>query len=116
LHRDLFALRQGDPTIRAQGAYGLDGAVLGEDAFVLRFFGEDEAADRLLVINLGRDLHLVPSPEPLLASPDRGPWSVSWSSEDPRYGGGGMPALDTPDGWRISGESAALLTPGGRHE
>jgi maltooligosyltrehalose trehalohydrolase len=114
LHRDLFALRHGDPTLRAQGAHGYDGSVLGEAAFVLRFFGEDETTDRLLVINLGPDLRLVPSPEPLLAPPNGAPWCVSWSSEDPRYGGSGTPALDTPEGWRIYGESAALLTPSGR--
>jgi maltooligosyltrehalose trehalohydrolase len=114
LHRDLFALRRDDPTLRDQGAHGFDGAVLGAHAFVLRFYGKNDSVDRLLVVNLGPDLRLIPSPEPLLAAPDRAPWSLSWSSEDPRYGGGGMPPPDTPDGWMICGESAALLTPGGR--
>jgi maltooligosyltrehalose trehalohydrolase len=112
LHRDLFALRQGDPTLRAQGAHGFDGAVLGASAFVLRFFGEEDTGDRLLLVNLGADLRLVPCPEPLLASPNRVAWSVAWSSEDPRYGGDGMAEIDTPDGWMIYGESAVVLTPG----
>jgi len=112
LHRDLFALRRDDPTVHAQGAHGLDGAVLGASAFVLRFFGERDTADRLLLINLGPRLRLVPSPEPLLAPPGRIPWSLAWSSEDPRYGGGGMPWPDTEEGWTICGESAALLIPG----
>ena len=34
---------------------GLDGAVLGPEAFVLRYFGEG-GDDRLLLVNLGRDL------------------------------------------------------------
>jgi hypothetical protein len=41
-------------------------AVLGDEAFVLRFFGRD-GDDRLLLVNLGRDLRLDPVPELLLA-------------------------------------------------
>ena len=37
------------------GRGGVDGAVLGAEAFVLRFFGDD-GDDRLLLVNLGRDL------------------------------------------------------------
>ena len=36
---------------------------------MLRFFG-DGGDDRLLLVNLGRDLHLDPAPEPLLAPPE----------------------------------------------
>ena len=46
----------------------VDGAVLGPEAFVLRFFGEN-GSDRLLLVNLGRDLDLDSAPEPLLAPP-----------------------------------------------
>jgi maltooligosyltrehalose trehalohydrolase len=111
-HRDLFALRRTDPTVRAQGQRGYDGAVLGLCAFALRLFGERDAEDRLLIVNLGGDLRLIPAPEPLLAPPQGTRWSVLWSSEDPRYGGDGMPPPDTDDGWNLSGESAALLAPG----
>ena len=114
LHRDLVGLRRGDATVRSQGAHGLDGAVLGSSALVIRFFGERAIDDRLLVVNLGSDLRFVPAPEPLLAPPPSGLcWSLLWSSEDPRYGGDGMPPLDTDDGWRIKGESATLLAPVG---
>jgi maltooligosyltrehalose trehalohydrolase len=109
LHRDLVALRWNDRTLRAQGSHGLEGAVLGEHAFVLRFFGPTEPADRLLVVNLGADIHLVHLPEPLLAAPRGMDWSPLWSSEDPRYGGDGMPPMDTKGGWRVMGESATLL-------
>jgi len=111
LHSDLFALRKTDPTIHGQGRHGIDGAVLGESAFVLRFFGERADTDRLLLINLGADRHLVPAPEPLLAPPNGRPWRVLWSSEAPRYGGEGVVPSDTEDGWRIRGESATLLAP-----
>jgi maltooligosyltrehalose trehalohydrolase len=53
LHRDLLTLRRQDPILRSQRPGGIDGAVLGPQAFVLRFFAED-GHDRLLVVNLGR--------------------------------------------------------------
>jgi maltooligosyltrehalose trehalohydrolase len=110
LHRDLLRLRREDPAFRAQRPRGVDGAVLGEHAFVLRYFVEG-GADRLLVVNLGRDLHLAPAPEPLLAPPEGKRWQTLWSSEHPRYGGCGTPPLDTDDNWRIPGEAAVVLAP-----
>ena len=76
------------------------------DAFVLRFFGQDDD-DRLLLVNLGRDLELAVAPEPLLAPPAGRRWSLLWSSEDPRYGGGGGPSLESP--WVLPGEAAIVL-------
>ncbi len=115
LHRDLLRLRREDPVFRAQRPGMVDGAVLGPEAFVLRFFAE-EGADRLLVVNLGRDLHLYPSPEPLLGPPEGCRWEVLWSSEDPPYGGGGTPPLETEEeGWRIPGHAAVALTAAAAH-
>ncbi len=111
LHRDLFELRRTDPTVHAQGHHGVDGAVLGESAFVLRLLGERDDADRLLLVNLGPDRPFAPASEPLLAPPNGLPWAVVWSSEAPRYGGDGVLAPDTNEGWRIRGESATLLGP-----
>src|SRR5262252_2595893 len=68
LYADLLRLRRMDPVLSAQRPRGLDGAVLGREAFVLRFFGH-EGPDRLLLVNLGADLVLDPAPEPLLAPP-----------------------------------------------
>jgi maltooligosyltrehalose trehalohydrolase len=110
LHRDLLKLRRDDAVFSAQRRGGADGAVVGPEAFVLRFFADD-GADRLLVVNLGRDLRLDPAPEPLLAPPEGARWRVLWSSEDPRYGGGGTPALDTVDNWRVPGHAAVALAP-----
>ncbi|MGE5092014.1 MAG: malto-oligosyltrehalose trehalohydrolase [Bacillota bacterium] len=110
LHRDLLALRRSEAALRAQRPRGVDGAVLGESAFVLRFFA-DADEDRLLIVNLGRTLHLSPAPEPLLAPLGRSGWQIRWSSEDPRYGGGGTPELETADNWRIPAEAAVLLAP-----
>jgi maltooligosyltrehalose trehalohydrolase len=110
LHRDLLRLRRDDPVFRAQRPRGVDGAVLGAHAFVLRFFAAD-GADRLLTVNLGRDLHLDPAPEPLLAPPEGRRWQILWTSEDVRYGGDGTPPLDTEENWRIPGEAAVVLAP-----
>jgi maltooligosyltrehalose trehalohydrolase len=110
LHRDLLKLRRQDPVLGSQRPGGMDGAVLGPHAFVLRFFVED-GHDRLLVVNLGRDLHLDPAPEPLLAPPENMRWKILWSSEDPCYGGSGTPPLETETNWYIRGEAAVVLTP-----
>jgi maltooligosyltrehalose trehalohydrolase len=110
LHRDLLALRRQDSVFAGQGTGGVDGAVLGPEALVVRLFGTD-GDDRLLVVNLGGDLPLPILPEPLLAPPDDARWEVAWSSEETRYGGGGAAPFD-PDGpWRLPAQSAFVLRP-----
>jgi maltooligosyltrehalose trehalohydrolase len=123
LHRDLLRLRREDPVFRLQGAAGVDGAVLGPAALVLRFAapldleapadpaplaaagaapsGREASAgelveregDRLLLLNLAADLDLRPAPEPLLAPPAGHRWQLLWSSEEPAYGGHGTPPV-----------------------
>jgi len=110
MHRDLLRLRREDAVFSEQRAGALDGAVLGDEAFVLRFFGAD-GDDRLLVVNLGVDLRLSPAPEPLLAPPEGMVWEVLWSSEDPRYGGMGTAPLESEEGWRLPGHAAVALAP-----
>jgi maltooligosyltrehalose trehalohydrolase len=111
LHRDLLALRREDAAFRAQRRGGVDGAVLAEDAFVLRFFADDAADDRLLVVNLGRDVPMATVAEPLLAPPEQHRWEVRWASEHPRYGGCGIPALAGDESWRLAGHTAVVLRP-----
>jgi maltooligosyltrehalose trehalohydrolase len=111
LHRDLLKLRGTDPVFAQPRPRGLDGAVLGPHAFLLRYFAEN-GDGRLLLVNLGRDLHLDPAPEPLLAPPEGKQWAVLWSSENPRYGGNGTAPPETEEGWRIPGEAALVLVPG----
>jgi maltooligosyltrehalose trehalohydrolase len=114
LHRDLLRLRREEPAFRSQRAGGVDGSVLGPEAFVLRFFGDERGGpdDRLLLINFGRDLHLDPAPEPLLAPPEGRRWATKWSSEDPRYGGNGATPPDTvADNWHLPGHAAVVLWP-----
>jgi maltooligosyltrehalose trehalohydrolase len=109
MHRDLLRLRREDPVIAARRPGGVDGAVLGPGAFVLRFFGEEE--DRLLLVNLEMELHLDPAPEPLLAPLEGCTWDVMWSSEDLRYGGSGMPPIYSEENWRLPGRAAILMRP-----
>ncbi len=110
MHRDLLRLRREDAVFSAQRKGGVDGAVLGDEAFVLRFFGDD-GGDRLLLVNLGVDLRLESMPEPLLAPPERMEWKVLWSSEDPHYGGSGLPQLDTEGNWLLPGHATVALGP-----
>jgi maltooligosyltrehalose trehalohydrolase len=121
MHRDLLRLRREDTAFSAQRRGSVDGAVLADEAFVLRFFGAGAndphpLDDRLLIINLGRDLVLNPAPEPLLAPPSNQEWAVLWSSEDPRYGGLGTAPLETTENWLIPGHAAIVLQPTRRTE
>jgi len=116
MHRDLIRLRRRDPVFRAHRPRGVDGAVLGPEAFVLRFFAtpspeKDGGADRLLLVNLGVDLALDPAPEPLLAPPADTLWRILWSSDDVAYGGPGIAPIETRYNWRIPGHAAVVLEP-----
>src|SRR4029077_5363621 len=115
-----------DPVL-GQRPCRIDGAALTGEAWMLRFFSQS-GADRLLIVNLGRDLLLGPAvlrivnlgrapllgpaPEPLLAPIEGRAWRLLWSSEAPLYGGAGGPAQDAGGDWLISGQSATVLTPG----
>jgi maltooligosyltrehalose trehalohydrolase len=113
MHMDLLRLRREEPVFHAQRSGGYDGAVLGREAFVLRFFGS-AGDDRLLVVNFGRGEQLDPAPEPLLAPPQGKRWRMLWSSDSPRYGGPGGVEPETGEGWRIAAEAAVVLGGEGR--
>ena len=106
LYRDLLRLRRDDPVLRQP----LDGAVLGPEAFVVRWL-DPAGDDRLLVVNLGSDLVRPSIAEPLVAPPARMRWRVCWASEHPAYGGSGQPEPVDERGWRLPGHAAVLLEP-----
>ncbi len=112
LYRELLKLRREDIVLSAP--LRTDGAVLSGDAFLLRYFGA--AGDRLLIVNFGLDLHLNPSPEPLLGPMQDMAWEILWSSEDVRYGGIGTAEVETPDNWKIPGHAAVVMKPCIRRE
>jgi maltooligosyltrehalose trehalohydrolase len=115
LHRDLLTLRNTEPLFARQER-NFDGAVLGAEAFVVRFFSEGFRDDRLLVVNLGIEQRLTSVPYPLLGPPKNAMWAVHWSTEDPKYGGEGTPELDTEAGWIIPAEAAVVLRPARKKE
>jgi maltooligosyltrehalose trehalohydrolase len=107
-------MRREDAAFRAQGSHGLDGSVLSASAFALRFFTPDHQDDRLVVVNMGADLHRCSIPDPLLAAPSGTDWALQWSSEDAVYGGSGTPLIQ-PDGqWFFPAQSTVVLAPGPR--
>ncbi len=112
LHKDLLALRRSDPTFSAPKRRGVDGAVLRDDALVLRYFGERPTDDRLVFVNLGHDLVAGAFAEPLVAPPEGAiAWQTRWSSDDSRYGGPSTPPIEHDDGFFLPAESAVVLTP-----
>jgi maltooligosyltrehalose trehalohydrolase len=113
LFHDLLQLRREDPAIAQQRKGSLDGAILSDDCFVLRYFFDDPVegeSDRLLVVNFGPLLELTHLPEPLLAPPANKQWDVKWHSEQFEYGGTYVSSPITPTGWHIAEETAVLLT------
>jgi maltooligosyltrehalose trehalohydrolase len=117
LHHDLLRLRR--EVVRAlENGSTIDGAVLSDRAFVLRWFSSDaplsgpgSATDRLLLVNFGSELLLTGIPEPLVAPPTSDGWRILWSSEDVAYGGAGTAPVENADIWRIPGQAAVLLAP-----
>jgi maltooligosyltrehalose trehalohydrolase len=114
LHHDLLRLRSQDGVLGDAGEGRIEGAVLGPSAFVLRYFSRG-GDDRILIVNLGAELELVPASEPLLAPPADALWVLRFSSEDPRYGGGGIVPMAPEENWRLTGHSAIVMSPIKRH-
>ncbi len=111
LHRDLLALRRQHAAFTDPRESALDGAVLGSTALVLRYFQNDSADDRLLLVNFGARLSQTVMPEPLLAPPAGSGWELAWSSEAPIYGGHGTPPPLHRERMAVPGFGAVLLVP-----
>jgi maltooligosyltrehalose trehalohydrolase len=107
LHVDLLGLRREDPSFGSQRADLMHGAVLGPRALLLRFF--HPGGDRLITLNLGPDLKLDPSPEPLLAPRAGRRWQRVLSSEDVKYGGSGYAEPHDEGAWFLTAESASVF-------
>jgi maltooligosyltrehalose trehalohydrolase len=83
--------------------------VLGPEALALRYRGE-ESDDRLVLVNLGRDLYPMPNSEPLLAPPPAMQWTLIWYSEHPRYEGSSISPLEPDQPGRLSGNLSSRAT------
>lgn len=106
LHKDLIYLRRNDSVFKKMGEVKIDGAVLGSESFLIRYFGNQE--DRLLIINFGPDTDFNPASEPLLVAGLKKKWKLIWSSQSAVYGGKGTPLLSFPR-WKLLGHSANLF-------
>jgi maltooligosyltrehalose trehalohydrolase len=113
LHRDLIKLRREDSRFRLQLRGGIDGAVLGGECFVLRFFGANDD-DRLLLVNLGCRAELIPIPEPLLAPPSGKEWELIWTSDSRQYDGPGRVDITPDEGWLLPADAAVVFRPRAR--
>jgi maltooligosyltrehalose trehalohydrolase len=108
LHRDLLTLRRDDPVWRNRRDDRTDAIVLGDSAFALRIT-DGEFAERLILVNFGCELTFGQSPDPLLAPPEAGRWSLLWSSESVRYGGGGTASIEPNRAFRLPGSIALVF-------
>lgn len=105
--RDLVHLRKDDEVFSLYGKGEIEGAVLSDRAFLLRFFGS--GGDRLVLVNFGAGLAFAPAPQPLPAPPREQAWDMVFSSEEPRYGGSGTAPVQIAEGRRIPGEAAVIF-------
>lgn len=105
--KDLLALRRTDPVF-SDHSREVDGAILHEKAFLLRYFAAD-GFDRMIVVNLGTDAEISPIPEPLFAEPAGCEWELIWSSEDPKYGGLGTPTTVVENQCHLPAHSALVF-------
>ena len=110
LIRELLALRRGDDVLSGRSRTAIDGAVIADDAFVVRLSGAG-GDDRLLLITLGATRTLRSCAEPLLAPPWGMRWKTALVTEDPRWGGRGAVDVEQADGLHLTAESCALLVP-----
>ncbi len=116
LHRDLLRLRRTDEAFARARRGTFDAAVIGDEALCVRFFDEHDD-DRLLLVNLGRQLYLTHLGEPLLAPVNERPWRLHWSSEAVEYGGRGTPPVERKDGtFDVPPHAAVVLAPGSADE
>ena len=110
LHRDLLRLRKTDRAFSQRSERRIDGAVIGEAAFIVRFTTDAPEDQRLLLVNLGRDLPMAVVAEPLLAPPPGRRWILEWSSEHPDYDGSGRRAVDPDAFWILSADTALVFS------
>jgi maltooligosyltrehalose trehalohydrolase len=112
LHKDLLRIRRETKALRTPSPErSIDGAVLSEHAFLLRYFGAMPEDDRMLIINFGSDLLLRSVPDPLFAPPPGSKWDLCWSSEDVRFGAGGQRRIDTYEPWVLTAHTALFFEP-----
>lgn len=107
LHHDLLKIRREDEVISRQDRHQLQGAVLNERAFLLRYQHQDQV--RLLIVNLGTGFDCSPCPLPHFAPIAGKHWELVWSSQEPSYGGSGTVPAYHEESWQIPANCAQLF-------
>jgi maltooligosyltrehalose trehalohydrolase len=108
LHKDLLQLRASDPVLSRLGTTDVlvDASSPAELLLLIRYVSGE--GSRLIVANLGPDLYF-PLNDPLVAAQPGRKWKLLWSSEFPRYGGGGTLPFPDDAPWVVRGCSATIL-------
>jgi len=108
LFEEALHLRHTDEVLGQRPQVEVERAILGEQAFLLRWY-DREHGDRLLIVNLGPVLERAAFAEPLLAPPRGRHWKLRWCSDDPRYGGLGVVAPIQSNRIQLAAECTTLL-------
>jgi maltooligosyltrehalose trehalohydrolase len=110
MYRDLTTLRRNDAAL-GQHAKRLAGSTLDEHTLLLRYIGHAAHEDRLVIVNLERDVDVACVPDPLVAPPELFEWSVLWCSEDRAYGGVGIAGSCLPAKLVATGQATTVFRP-----
>lgn len=101
----LLKMRGSEPMF--EDNFDVDGAVLSSHTFLLRYRCTKQ--EWLLLFNLGNDLQLHTCSEPLLAAPHGCRWNIKLSTEEPRFGGQGVPHDIDKEGLYIPAQCALVF-------
>lgn len=108
MHIDLLKIRREDPAISQQDRFKIDGAVINNECFVIRYYVQS-GDDRLMIVNFGKDLKFTSLSEPLLAPPIKASWDLIWSTESIAYNGYGMINPTKDNQWYFPAHCLFLL-------
>jgi maltooligosyltrehalose trehalohydrolase len=110
LYTDLISLRRTDSVLSALGTplVQVDSSAPTPKIALLRYTSSSDT--RLVLINLGPLIDCAMN-DPLLAPPAGHRWELVFCSEEIKYGGYGVHALDEEGPWRLQGHSGWLFRP-----
>lgn len=114
LFKDLIKLKKTDELFSLQGLCDVDGDVLNDSALILRFLTKENG--RLLIVNFGKTINCSPASQTLFAPYNQCQWELIFSTEAPEYGGGGLPPIESEEGWYIPAECAIVFRTGKKIE
>ena len=109
---DLLRLRRDDATLRGGAGRRVDGAILGPEAFVLRFFdGAGGATTACCWSTSAPTCTSTRAAEPLLAPPEGRPGGCSGRARTRDTAGGGVPRMGLRGEWRRLADPRGVSAP-----